>query len=108
MDRHSLSKNGQIFFHPRQPLFQFSPGHQLTQRQVLEFLRRALKAVGEDSMSFGTHSFRIGGFNRLFHMGVPIEVIKRLGGWSSDAWREYLRVYQKNCLIVSSRMTRRD
>ena len=59
----------------------------------------------DDVSVFGTHSFRIGGFNHLFKMGAPIEVIKNIGGWASDAWRDYLRVTQVDSLELSRKMT---
>jgi site-specific recombinase XerD len=88
----------------RAPLFQTTSKKQLTQRQVLEAMRKWLKTRYLDVSVFGTHSFRIGGFNHLFKMGIAIEVIKNIGGWASDAWREYLRVTQGDCLDVSRKM----
>jgi hypothetical protein len=87
------------------PLFQQENGKQLTQRQVLDFMRTVLRKAGLNETKFGTHSFRIGGFNRLFNLKVPVEQIKRLGGWASDAWKEYIRCDQTNRLEISSAMT---
>ena len=38
--------------------------------------------------NFGTHSFRVGGFTRCFHVGTPIEVLRAIGGWSSVSKRK--------------------
>jgi hypothetical protein len=92
-------------FTSKKPLFQSDNGKQLQQRQVLADMRRWLSVRYDDVSAFGTHSFRIGGFNHLFKMGAPIEVIKNIGGWASDAWREYLRVTQVDSLELSRRMT---
>ena len=86
------------------PLFQNQSGGQLTQRQVQSFLKGTLRRAGLPADDYGTHSFRIGGFNRLFLMEAHIEQIKRIGGWSSDAWKEYVRIQQSDCLSLTRRM----
>jgi hypothetical protein len=91
-------------FCSRTPLFIWPSKLWLTERQVLDFTRRQLRSAGFPSDDYGTHSFRIGGFNRLFMMGVPIELIKRIGGWSSDAWKAYIRFQQAECLATTARM----
>ena len=71
----------------------------LTLNEVLRFVRNCLKIAGYSPAlvrKYGTHSFRIGGFNRLFQLNVPIETIKHLGGWSSDAWKAYHRYTQSS------------
>ena len=70
----------------------------------MTFMRRTLSKAGLPYEDYGTHSFRIGGFNRLFHMGAPIELIKRIGGWSSDAWQEYVRIQRVDCLALTRKM----
>ena len=86
------------------PLFQDTKRAQLTQDQVQKFLQSTLKKNGVPWQDYGTHSFRIGGFNRLFLMGAHIEQIKRIGGWSSDAWKEYIRMQQSDCMALTRRM----
>jgi hypothetical protein len=92
-------------FNARTPLFIWGDTQcRVSERQVLDFTRRQLRRAGFPSDDYGTHSFRIGGFNRLFHMGIPIETIKRIGGWSSEAWRDYVRLQQSDCLRVTAWM----
>ena len=94
------------------PLFQDAQGHHLKESAVLAFVRRVLVKDNGYSKSaaanFGTHSFRIGGFTRYFHLGTPIEVLKRIGGWSSDAWKAYLRFQRANGMKFSARMCCED
>ena len=94
------------------PLLQDANGNHLKESAVLAFVRRVLiKDNGCSKLAaanFGTHSFRIGGFTRYFHLGTPIEVLKRIGGWSSDAWVAYLRFQRENGMKYSARMCCED
>ena len=79
---------------------------------MLSFVRRVLVKDNKYSTAAaakcGTHSFRIGGFTRYFHLGTPIEILKRMGGWSSDAWLAYLRFQRENGMKFSALMCRED
>nr|XP_033817352.1 uncharacterized protein LOC117368118 isoform X1 [Geotrypetes seraphini] len=66
-------------------------GGPLTRYQFLAVLRLVLRRCGEDPAHFGTHSFRIGAATCAFLAGVPGEGIRRLGRWSSDCYRSYIR-----------------
>jgi hypothetical protein len=94
------------------PLFQNSTGGHLKERTVLAFVRKVLTRDNKYSTAaaarYGTHSFRIGGFTRYFHLGNPIEILKRMGGWSSDAWLAYLRFQRENGMKYSAMMCRED
>ena len=95
--RYNLSKCDTWQPDPSRPLFLSRSGGQLRQDEVLRFVRNSLKITGYSPAlvrKYGTHPFRIGGFNRLFQLNVPIETIKHLGGWSSDAWKAYHRFTQ--------------
>lgn len=55
----------------------------------------------EKARKFGTHSYRIGFTTMLFRRRVPIEIIKRVGSWSSDAVNGYNRmkaIEDMNCI----------
>ena len=86
------------------PLFETPNGGQLTQRAVMTFLRKFLRHEGLPQMEFGNHSFRIGGFNELLKLGIPIEMIVRVGGWSSDAWKVYARLQQRDAQEMLKKM----
>ncbi len=55
-------------------------------------LKGVLGRIGVDSSSYGSHSFRRGGASFAFESGVPIELIKVMGDWKSDAVLLYLTV----------------
>ena len=88
------------------PLFMRHDGKQLQMAHSLKIMREALTQAGLCGQDYGTHSLRIGGFNHYFKMKVPIEIIKTIGGWSSDAWREYLRLQQNECMQYTKAMTK--
>ena len=55
-------------------------------------LRSCLKKCGLHGMDFGSHSFRRGGASLAFQVGLPLELIKILGDWKSNAVLLYLTV----------------
>ena len=56
----------------------------------LSKLREVLTKIGRRASLFSTHSFHRGGATYAFKVGVPVEVIKLLGDWKSDAFQQYL------------------
>ena len=88
------------------PLFLNTNGKPLQMDHSLTIMRKALRQAGLNEQEYGKHSLRIGGFNHYFKMKVPIEIIKTIGGWSSDAWREYLRLQQAECMQYTKAMTK--
>ena len=105
-ERHSVRKGRAPSLGAR-PLFQDRRGGQLKQSAALEKLRKALMATGmtkKEAAEFGTHSCRIGGATKLFQLGASPEVIKRMGGWSSEAHRLYVMVQQRDLMDFSRRM----
>jgi len=104
-----VTPGGVLNIHPTMPLFyDASKSSQLRQSAVLTFLRSSLRTAGYSeprTKYYGTHSFRIGGATRLFALGAPIEIVKRVGGWSSDIWKVYLRVRRDDCLVWTDQMT---
>ena len=89
------------------PLLQNNRGGYLSRDSVMRFMRKTMKAAGwteERTKEFGTHSCRIGGCTALFAMGATAEEIKHMGGWSSDAYKAYLRMQQLQLLSLSNKM----
>ena len=90
-----------------QPLFQARNGKQLSRDTVLRFARAAMATAGftkAQQASYGTHSARIGGATRLFQLGATSEILKRMGGWSSDAYKEYIRIQQQDTMVFARKM----
>ncbi|THH29295.1 hypothetical protein EUX98_g4898 [Antrodiella citrinella] len=58
---------------------------------MLKRLKVCAHFVDPTASSFTGHSFRIGGTLEYLLRGVPFEVVKTLGRWSSNAFQIYLR-----------------
>jgi hypothetical protein len=89
------------------PLFQARNGKHLARDSVLRFVRTTLAVAGYSKAQqarYGTHSARIGGATRLFQLGATSEILKRMGGWSSDAYKEYIRTQQEDTMVFARRM----
>jgi hypothetical protein len=56
------------------------------------WLKYLIEASGRNPAKFASHSFRRGGASFAFQAGVPVEIIKILGDWKSDAFYHYLQV----------------
>ena len=68
----------------------------VTSKQMVGYLRDAVKAIGEDILNIdaediGTHSIRSGAAMAMFMGGLPVYMIMLMGRWSSDAFLRYIR-----------------
>ena len=72
-------------------LFVFRDGRQLEPHHLRKLLRETLRGFDLDPTLYDTHSFRIGRATDLFKSGVPVDTIKHLGRWKSNAVYRYLR-----------------
>ncbi|XP_069103891.1 uncharacterized protein [Argopecten irradians] len=75
---------------PLGPLFLSSPRQALTNQEFRSCLARALRLAGLDPSNIKGHSFRRGGASWLHKQGVPVDQIKTMGHWASDAVLRYL------------------
>jgi len=85
----------------------------LTRDQYSYRLKKALARIGFNDMKYDTHSGRIGGVTMLWNNGVQDSVIQKLGRWTSDCWKVYIRLGKEHCkkmlkIIESSMMKSRD
>ena len=93
------------------PLLQARNGKQLARDTVLRFMRAAMANAGwskEEQMEYGTHSARIGGATRLFKLGASPEALKTMGGWSSDAFKTYIRLQQQELMVYTRQMCQEE
>ena len=74
---------------PSSPLFSLPSGEILTYASMLAHVKRTAADVGLPPSDYGTHSYRSGGCWHLLSAGVPTDVIRILGRWSSDAFFLY-------------------
>ena len=79
-----------ISVHPSMagPLFTFQDGTYLTRAYVSRLIGDSLPQLPHAN----THSFRIGGATAAASAGIANSTIQILGRWSSDAYRQYLRL----------------
>jgi hypothetical protein len=73
------------------PLFCHFNHEPVTRYQFSAVLQRALQFAGINTGLFSAHSFRIGASTTAYMNGVSSEEIKRMGRWSSDAYKLYIR-----------------
>ena len=54
-------------------------------------LKKVIKAAGLQSNLYSSHCFRAGRMTDMMNMGVPLDVIKKIGRWKSNAVFTYMR-----------------
>ena len=72
------------------PITRWSNGSWVRREQVQKLLRAAAVAVGLPAERFMSHSLRVGGAPALYHVVNDIEIVKRWGRLTSQAFHRYL------------------
>ena len=90
--------------HPSQsgPLFMFHDGKYLTRDKISKYLKQFIASTPIKNIS--SHSFRIGAATTAARAGHPRWLIQSLGRWSSDCFRDYIRISDETMAMVSSSM----
>ena len=70
------------------PLFTYSNGRYLTRRDMNNLLRK----FSDGQLTLSSHSLRIGAASTAAAMGCPRWMIQGMGRWSSDCFRDYIRI----------------
>ena len=86
------------------PLFRFKDGRPLTRPRLVTAIRTALEAAGFNPGDFAGHSFRIGAATTAAACGVPVDVIKTLGRWKSQAYQLYVRLPKSQLAAISQKL----
>ena len=73
------------------PLFRWSSGKVLNRGEIQVLLQRAARGVGLPPERFLSHSLRIGGATALYQSTMDVELVKRMGRWTSSAVHRYLQ-----------------
>ena len=73
------------------PMFAFEDGSYLSRSKLVQSLNCSLVAAGIDPQFYKGHSFRIGAATTAATMGIQDSLIQKLGRWTSDAFRLYVR-----------------
>ena len=72
------------------PLFRWSSGMVLKRLEIQHLLQQAATGVGLPPDRFMSHSLRIGGATALYQATADIELVKRMGRWTSSSVHRYL------------------
>lgn len=89
------------------PLFADAHQEAVHTADVLEFIREAATAAGEDPALFNARALRIGGATDLYHLLGPEEAertIQKRGRWCSECHQVYTRMSATAMCTVSARM----
>ena len=84
------------------PLFVFSNGSFLTRQSFAKVIQALLPRYVN---GVSTHSFRIGAATTAAAAGFPRWLIKSLGRWSSDCFRQYIRIPRSTIQNVCRALT---
>ena len=79
------------------PLFCFPDLVPVSRNYFTAKLSSCIKSLGLSSDRYKGHSFRIGAATFAASKGYSDESIKRLGRWSSAAYKRYIRISSINC-----------
>eukprot|EP00435_Cladocopium_sp_Y103_P058511 s1062_g20.t1 len=72
-------------------LFRWATGGVLKRLEIQHFLQKAAEGVGLPGDRFMSHSLRVGGATALYQATADIELVKRMGRWTSSAVHRYLQ-----------------
>ncbi|XP_035692093.1 uncharacterized protein LOC118426678 isoform X2 [Branchiostoma floridae] len=73
-------------------LFTSSNGSPVSSDHFTKVLKACVVQANLDPHKYTSHSFRIGAATQAAIQGVPDDTIQRLGRWSSDAFKKYIRI----------------
>ena len=79
------------YSHDNDSFFVYESGVPVAPPDIRKNLRSTLNRLGLDHTLYDTHSFRIGRATDLFNRGIPVESIKKIARWKSNAVYKYLR-----------------
>jgi hypothetical protein len=82
------------------PLFCHADGSAISTEEVRCMVRRVMQAAGRNPSIYGGHSLRIGGATAAHAAGVPPNLIRLMGRWSSDVYAVYCRMSIESALGV--------
>ena len=75
-------------------------GKMITVDEVRAMVRAVMEAAGLNPQLYGAHSLRIGGATAALAAGVPPQLIRLMGRWSSDVYEIYCRMSVEAALSV--------
>jgi hypothetical protein len=86
------------------PLFCHASGAMITVDELRDVVKAAMEAAGRDPRRYGAHSLRIGGATAALAAGVPPQLIRLLGRWSSDVYQIYCRMSSQAAIAAGQQL----
>jgi len=90
---------------PEGPMFLLGSGEPLMRAKFVTLFRRVLNTGGIQANAFTGHSFRIRAATTAAVKGVPENIIKALGRWTSEAYQVYIRLPRERLAVLSQTLT---
>ena len=87
------------------PLFCWPDGRGFVVREIRTAVKAVMQAAGRDPDRYGAHSLRIGAATAALASGVPPQLIRLMGRWSSDVYEIYCRMSLQSALRVGVTIT---
>ena len=76
----------------------------ITVDELRDVVKAAMEAAGRDPRRYGAHSLRIGGATAALAAGVPPQLIRLLGRWSSDVYQIYCRMSSQAAIAAGQQL----
>ena len=92
--RLGIPEDRPLFCHTERPWQGF------TVREVRDEVKRIMALIGRNPALYGAHSLRIGGATAALAAGVPPQLIRLMGRWSSDVYEIYCRMSLQSAMGV--------
>ena len=90
------------------PLFCHADGRMVSVAELRDEVKAVMAAAGRDPARYGAHSLRIGGATAALAAGVPPQLIRLLGRWSSDVYQVYCRMSREAALQAGRALASAD
>ena len=90
--------------HPNHNLFSFHSGRKIlpiTYRDLTVQMRSWLQKIGKKLVTFSSHSLRRGASSHAFDVKISETILKKMGNWSSDCYRHYIEINDKERVKAS-------
>ena len=89
-------------------LFVSGDGKMISTSVIRGKVKRLMHGIGLDPALYGAHSLRIGGATAALAAGVPPNLIRLMGRWSSEVYEIYCRMSLEAALRVSTQIATAD
>ena len=88
------------------PLCRLYPRSNLTRNKLNQLIRQLVVRSGVPEGRYTSHSFRIGAASTAIAVGIPEWKVQALGRWSSECYKQYIRLPQAELDTVAATMAK--